>query len=205
MLYAVANQFQVPVRVTGGDEHRDTEGDDDHHRSELGPLAPHVPPQLAQKNPAHHSSSPASTGCSTRSSLAIAPECRRTTRSAIRAITELRVTNSTVWWPSRARSRNTPSTCRPVSRIEAAGRLVAQHQRRLLHQRPSDRDPLLLTARQLRREPVHDIREPYPPERRPATGFGVAAGDLREQLDILERGQGDQLKNWNTNPTRSRR
>ena len=73
--------------------------------------------------------------------------------------------------------------------IEAAGRLVAQQQRRLLHQRPGDRDPLLLTARQLRREPVADLAEPDPLQRRPAARLGVGTGDLREQLDVLERGQ----------------
>ena len=108
--------LQVAVRVVRGDEDRDTDRDDDHDREELGPLAPHVPAQLPGKDTAHHSSSAASTGWSTRSSLAIVPECRRTTRSAMRAIAELCVTSKTVWCPSRARSRSAASTCRPVSR-----------------------------------------------------------------------------------------
>src|SRR6185312_12236088 len=70
---------QVPVCITGGDEHRDADGNHDHDRDELGSLAPHVPAKLAPKDMAHHSSSSASTGCATHSSLAITPECRRTT------------------------------------------------------------------------------------------------------------------------------
>ena len=165
---------QVPVRVTGGDEHRDADGDHDHDRGELGSLAPHVPAQLARKDAAHHSSSSASTGCATRSSLAIharvqahdpvghAGDRRVVRHQQHRVVTFAgEVTQHAEHLPARVQ-------------IEAAGRLVAQHQRRFLHQRPGDRDPLLLAARQLRREPVDDLRQPDPRQRRPAAGFGVA-------------------------------
>ena len=74
--------------------------------------------------------------------------------------------------------------------IEAAGRFVAQHERRLLHERARDRDPLLLTARQLPREPVGDVAEPDAGERGAAARLGVATGHLGEELHVLERGQG---------------
>src|SRR6266540_664883 len=34
-------------------------------------------------------------------------------------------------------------------RVEVAGRLVRQHQNRVVHERPGDRDPLLLATRKL--------------------------------------------------------
>ena len=50
-------------------------------------------------------------------------------------------------------------------RIEVAGRLVGQDQRRVGDQRPGDRDPLLLTAGQLTRPVTDPIGQPDPVER----------------------------------------
>ena len=63
-------------------------------------------------------------------------------------------------------------------RVEVAGRLVGEHERRFADDRPGDRDPLALAARQLRRSVTQPVREPDAVERRhePAAGARAAAG-----------------------------
>ena len=52
-------------------------------------------------------------------------------------------------------------------RIEVAGRLVGQHDRRPPHQRPGDRHALLLAARELTRVVTEPRAEPEPLQQRP--------------------------------------
>ena len=74
--------------------------------------------------------------------------------------------------------------------IEVAGRLVAEHQRRLAHQRPRDRHALLLAAGQLRRRMIEPLRQPDAIEQR-ARAIDVVlrrAGDDRRRQRVLEHG-----------------
>jgi hypothetical protein len=49
-------------------------------------------------------------------------------------------------------------------RIEIAGGLVRQHDLRIVHERPGDRDALLLTPRQLLGQCIHAMLQPHPLE-----------------------------------------
>ena len=72
--------------------------------------------------------------------------------------------------------------------IEVAGRLVAEHQRRLAHQRPRDRHALLLAAGQLRRLMIEPLRQADAIEQR-ARAIDVVlrrAGDDRRRQRVLE-------------------
>jgi hypothetical protein len=71
--------------------------------------------------------------------------------------------------------------------VERAGRLVAQEQVRPLGDRARNRDALLLTARQLRREVVQALAEPYQPQR--LLGRHRIGGELGDQRRVLERGE----------------
>ena len=53
-------------------------------------------------------------------------------------------------------------------RVEVAGRLVGQHDRRIVGERARDRDALLLAARQLRRIVMRAIGQPNLVEQLPA-------------------------------------
>ena len=65
---------------------------------------------------------------------------------------------------ARGAARRSPS---PVDRVEVAGRLVGEHERRLADERPGDRHPLPLAAGQLRR-PVRAAGARARPGRAPA-------------------------------------
>ena len=72
--------------------------------------------------------------------------------------------------------------------VEIAGRLVGEHQRRAVGERPGDRDALLLAARQLRRAMVEPLAEPSAASScsaRVRAASGVGAADQLRQDDIL--------------------
>jgi len=73
--------------------------------------------------------------------------------------------------------------------VEGAGRLVAEEERDVLHQGACDRDPLLLAAGELAREVVHAIAEAHLVEGVPGAGLGVPAGELGQELDVLQCGE----------------
>ncbi len=75
-------------------------------------------------------------------------------------------------------------------RVEVAGRLVGEQQPRPVGQRPAERDPLLLAARQLGRTVAGARREPDRGEQvaRPRLGGGARdAGGALRQRDVLQR------------------
>src|SRR5258708_27059706 len=61
------------------------------------------------------------------------------------------------------------------SLIEVAGRLISQHQRRIVDERPRDRDPLSLTAGELVRPEFGTVAEADALERRHRALFSLAA------------------------------
>ena len=77
-----------------------------------------------------------------------------------------------------------------VWRVEVAGRLVGEEQRRLVHQRAGDGDALLLAAGELARQVVLAVGQADGGERRQGAAALLAerrvAVDER-QLDVLER------------------
>ncbi len=77
--------------------------------------------------------------------------------------------------------------------IERGGRLVGQHQLRVVGQRPGDRNPLALPAGQRPRPVVDPGAEPEPFQHRhpPLAHFGggVIPGQLHRHLDVLVGGQ----------------
>ena len=77
-----------------------------------------------------------------------------------------------------------------VRAVEIAGRFVGEDQRRIVGQRPRDRDALLLAARQLRRIVMTAIVQSDFVEQRLRARRGIAtAGDLHRHLDVLDRRQ----------------
>ena len=73
-------------------------------------------------------------------------------------------------------------------RVEVAGRLVGEHHARTRHERPRDRDPLLLAARQLRRAVRETITEPdLLDQLGQPLRVRLAAGELERQRDVLGR------------------
>ena len=92
---------------------------------------------------------------------------------------------SALSWPKIA------STSALELRVEVAGRLVGQDERRVGDDAPRDRDPLLLAAGELVREVVGRVSEPDRGQRRhrsvAALGPLDAAVDER-QLDVRQRG-----------------
>ena len=60
-------------------------------------------------------------------------------------------------------------------RVEVAGRLVGEHERRLAHDRASDRDALTLPARHLRRPVMQAMTQPHSLQRRDRPSTPVAA------------------------------
>ena len=91
------------------------------------------------------------------------------------------------------------------ARIEVAGRLVGKQQRRVVHQRPRDRDALLLAAGQLIRMMAHAVREADRLQR-----LGRALAALRgRRLPLYSSGSStfssadvrdSRLNPWKTNP-----
>ena len=78
-------------------------------------------------------------------------------------------------------------------RVEVARRLVREEDRRLVHEAPRDRDPLLLAARELGRRVVPAVREADALEAPQRPRARLRVGELRllrveeRQLDVLER------------------
>ena len=101
------------------------------------------------------------------------------------------------WVTSTSVTRRVRRTCssrsrmwRAVGAVEIPGRLVGEHQRRIVGQRARDRHALLLAARELRRIVMAAIVQPHLVEQRLGAGGGIgAARDLHRHLDVLERGQ----------------
>jgi hypothetical protein len=79
--------------------------------------------------------------------------------------------------------------------IELAGGLITQQDRRILHQCPGDRHPLLLASRQLGWEVIGPFGETDLCQDEARPFGGVAAGELGDQLDVLGGGEGrDQVE-----------
>ena len=77
-----------------------------------------------------------------------------------------------------------------VGAVEVAGRLVGQHDRRIVGQRARERHALLLAARELRRVVMRAAGQPDFLEQRSARAPRVGdAGDLHRHGDVLVRGQ----------------
>ena len=89
-----------------------------------------------------------------------------------------------------------------VDRVERAGRLVREQEPALADDRPRDRDPLALAARELVREAIRalldvELVQRFEPGR--PRGLRADAVQLERQRDVLDRRQpGSRLKSWNT-------
>src|SRR6185503_6480715 len=81
-------------------------------------------------------------------------------------------------------------------RVEIAGRLVGEQQRRVVHQRPRDGDALLLAAGELVRMVAEPVAETHGLQRLggalPPIGSGGLARVEQRQLDVLDRGRARQ-------------
>ena len=118
------------------------------------------------------------------------------------------VTMTTVWPNSSTARRSSASTSSLSPRVEVAGRLVGEHDRGFAEQRPGDRDPLLLAARELGRAVRRAGRRARPrrsaaraaPDRASGRRASAAGG-----CSPRASSTGSRLKNWNTKPTLSRR
>ena len=64
-------------------------------------------------------------------------------------------------------------------RVEVAGGLVGEHERRLAHDRASDRDALTLPARHLRRAVIQAMTQPHSFQRRDRPSTPVEVGVRR--------------------------
>ena len=135
--------------------------------------------------------------------VADATPSRRRILSQRRASTGLWVTTiAVVPWPLLQRFEELDDR-RPGLRVEAAGGLVGEQQRRLEQQRAAERDPLLLAARELRREVLRRARPcptcveelgargaassaPARPAIRPGSSDVLERGEVRQQLVELE-------------------
>ena len=114
----------------------------------------------------------------------------KTTRSAQAAADASCVTITSVRPPASTVSRSSRSTSRPGAPVQRAGRLVGEHDLRLAHERPGDRDALLLAAGELRGAVAGAVAEPDLRERLADRGAAEApAGEPRGQRDVLRRGQ----------------
>jgi hypothetical protein len=89
--------------------------------------------------------------------------------------------------------------------VQLRGRLVGHHERWIVHERPRDRDALLLVARELARPVVHALLQSDPQEqllarpcagrrRTPARRSGAATFSRAVRLGI-------RLNAWKTMPT----
>jgi len=86
-----------------------------------------------------------------------------------------------------------PITSTLVFRVEIAGRLVGEQQRRVVHQRPRDGDTLLLASGELIRMVAQPVAEAHGLQRvggaLPALRGGHLARVEQRELDVLERGR----------------
>ena len=98
---------------------------------------------------------------------------------------------STMVMPSAASAGEQRHDLDAGARVEVAGRLVGQHQARLVDQRARDRHPLLLPARELAGMVVQALAEADALQRgdraRAPALARVHAGVDQRQLDVLER------------------
>ena len=78
-------------------------------------------------------------------------------------------------------------------RVEGRRDLVEEHHVRVHHQRPCDRDPLLLAARELVRVLIRLLLEADPREELARARLGVAPGHLpdppRREREVVDRGE----------------
>ena len=90
-----------------------------------------------------------------------APSRMEIIRSAVAAIRASWVTMTSVW-PGLVQALEEPQDVEGGGAVEVAGRLVGEHDQRLVAQRPGDRDPLPLAAGQRRRQEARPVGEPDP-------------------------------------------
>ena len=112
-------------------------------------------------------------------------------RSAVAAIRASWVTMTSVW-PGLVQALEEPEDVEGGGAVQVAGRLVGEHDQRLVAQRPGDRDPLPLAAGQRGGQEPRPVGEPDPLQqllRTPPGGPRRASGQQRRQLDVLDGGE----------------
>ena len=120
-----------------------------------------------------------------------APSRIEISRSAVAATRESWVT-ITQRLPGRAQAVEQPEHVQGRGAVEVAGRLVGEHDERLVAERAGDRDPLTLAARERRGQMLGAVGEPdlLQQLRGPASRRARRApGQQRGQLDVLHRGE----------------
>ena len=176
-----AEPGQLPVEVGpagGGDaDHRDHRGDAD--RDARARRAPPAAAGCAGRPAPTRATSPRrQPGGGHRRRLhagTTSPSRMSTRRGRPAAISRSWVMTTTVV-PAACSSRSSAHDLGAGRRVEVAGRLVGQQQRRLADDRPGDRHPLPLAAGQLVRPVVEPVRQPDPVQRRGRPGAAAPAG-----------------------------
>ena len=189
---------RVGEDVRAGD-HRDAEHDRDRRQRR-----PQLAPEQARECDAHHERMPPLspvTRCgsswrgspparSAPSSSAIRPSARKRMRSAIAAAAASWVTITVVWPYSSVAERSSARISCPVVRVEVAGGLVGEHDRRPGDERARDRDALLLAARELGRPVAAAVGEADALDQVIEEGLvGLLARDRERQQHVLLGGE----------------
>ena len=125
-------------------------------------------------------------GAGWRGRLAIRPSASVTTRSAICAIGRVVRDDGDARAEVAVHAVEHLEDEAPRRRVERAGRLVAEQDLRLLHDRARDGDPLLLAARHLRRVVVAPLRRARPARAPRPDDIGVRR-EVGDERDVLAR------------------
>ena len=136
------------------------------------------------------------------------PLLRCSTRSARAAAASECVTSTSEAPCSRVCAISTSITLAAVRRVEVAGGLVGQQQRRPVHQRARDRHALQLAAAQLLRQPRRRARRGRPPRASAprAPRRRAAPSSISGSATFCATSRcGSTWKAWNTKPTCRRR
>ena len=210
---------ELPVEVgparRGDADHRDHRGDADRdaQRGQERPQRPGPQPDAADPQhvprPQPGRASAAGQADGHAHARPPAPSRIRTCRGRPSAISRSWVITTTVV-PAACSSRSSSSTAGAGGRVEVAGRLVGQQQRRLADHRPGDRHPLPLAAGQLVRPVVEPVAQPDPVQRAPRPAAAAPAAVRRRRAGRRPRcpARGTPAARWNcwkTKPIRRAR
>ena len=105
-----------------------------------------------------------------------APSRMEISRSAVAAMRASWVTMTSVW-PGLVQLLEEPQHVERRGTVQVAGRLVGEHDQRLVAQRAGDRDPLALTTGQRGRQEAGPVGEPDPLQQLLGAAAGPPAGE----------------------------
>ena len=209
----VVRRARVEGDRDAADRGRDRDGEERHHQHLLPPLAAEHAPRPADDRSAggdaavarasprrvvserRHRRSPAASSDSGPGGATVWSTTRPSRRNTTRSAQDARCASWVTTTPATPRVRGGPQQTHDglaVHGVERAGRLVGEQQPALADDRPGDRDPLALAAREL----VRDSARRGPPPRAPPAPRARSRGqlwrdavELERQGDVLGRGQ----------------